>query len=411
MKNALWLVLFAVSIFSCTDKTLTYEYAAVQEEKSDDPERAGEQMFCDDWQSIISDTIYAKYQPLRRLRVNVHYVDRTDSCCNLKPGEGETFAANMLYAANNTLEDLHELSLPLGNDLPALPKHFKYQLEKDDSGKPKVFYHYNDDLYYYIHKGPYQNNYNRTVINKYRTGGDSTMNIFILPHHPDSLLKRDYIPRITGIALGRDMKVAGIIENGKPWEATGPVNHETGHILSLRHTWGYNDGCEDTPTHPNCWNYTKTPPCDTMVSNNMMDYNAYQTALSPCQIGRIQQKFAEAGSNQRKLLIRDWCELDKSSEIKIAGTSEWNAPLDLDRSIRIMPGGTLTIRCRINMPPGGRITVEPGGTLVLDQAWLRNDCGKTWDGIFLGELGKETGNMKTISPYRIDHLNDYIPKS
>ena len=55
--------------------------------------------------------------------------------------------------------------------------------------------------------------------------------------------------------------------------------HELGHSLGLLHTWNQDDGCDDTPRNAGCWGDT--------CSNNMMDYNASQSALTACQLGII----------------------------------------------------------------------------------------------------------------------------
>lgn len=102
------------------------------------------------------------------------------------------------------------------------------------------------------------------------------------------------------------------------------IIHETGHNLSLRHTWGGDDDCDDTPLgylydklvngncfynqRANCWAYGSNSQicpgslygydCDTWykISNNIMDYNQYQSALTSCQIGRIHSDLAGVGN-------------------------------------------------------------------------------------------------------------------
>lgn len=104
------------------------------------------------------------------------------------------------------------------------------------------------------------------------------------------------------------------------------LNHEIGHNLYLYHTWYGDDRCKDTPTgflydkvekdltcsynqHANCWTYdplipqcpgsTQGKPCDEWykVTNNRMDYTGYDgTALTVCQVSRIQSDLAVAGN-------------------------------------------------------------------------------------------------------------------
>lgn len=78
------------------------------------------------------------------------------------------------------------------------------------------------------------------------------------------------------------------------------MNHEIGHIFSLIHTWNSIDGCDDTPRGPvingvesQCFNWSSDPnnACNNWsnVSNNVMDYNNWQSSYTPCQIGRIHE--------------------------------------------------------------------------------------------------------------------------
>ena len=96
------------------------------------------------------------------------------------------------------------------------------------------------------------------------------------------------------------------------------INHEVDHNLSLIHTWGYlnnsSDQCDfnstlgydETLNSNNCWKLGYVPstsngqptvftPClgasccdeESEVSNNLMDYNEVQRAVTPCQIDRM----------------------------------------------------------------------------------------------------------------------------
>jgi len=70
------------------------------------------------------------------------------------------------------------------------------------------------------------------------------------------------------------------------------ISHELGHNLGLSHTWNRADGCDDTPRkEAQCWalNEPKSKACDELseCSNNLMDYNVWQNALSECQLAKI----------------------------------------------------------------------------------------------------------------------------
>jgi hypothetical protein len=172
-----------------------------------------------------------------------------------------------------------------------------------------------------------------------------------------------------------------------------------GHVFGLSHSW-YEDGCDDTPTHTNCWNYSDTPPCDKYVSNNVMDYNSQQIAWTPCQIGKIHLRMNDTLSSQRKLLIKDWCKLDTSSNIVITDSIDWLGYRDVNKSIIIEKGGVLKVCCRLGMPRDSYIHVKPGGKLILEEVTLHNDCGHTWQGIFIEVQGKEMGLLEKVG--RVD---------
>ncbi len=62
------------------------------------------------------------------------------------------------------------------------------------------------------------------------------------------------------------------------------IKHEMGHVMGLDHSWISNDGCEDTPSNPNCWDQNN---CIGIQSNNTMDYNNCQCAFTQCQINKM----------------------------------------------------------------------------------------------------------------------------
>ena len=79
---------------------------------------------------------------------------------------------------------------------------------------------------------------------------------------------------------------------------TNLLAHELGHSMGLYHTWGSNDLCTDTPTNSNGWN---SPD----ASNNMMDYNACQCALTSCQINRIHYHLLGNAGNISDCVVGD----------------------------------------------------------------------------------------------------------
>jgi len=281
------------------------------------------------------------------------------------------------------------------------------------AGSNGIYFHYDDELCYYVHKGRNRNLFDRRVIEKYSVGKDSILNIFIMPHHPDSVASPTYSASGVGVALGNAIKIAGIYENKAPsWSYRGVLNHEVGHVFGLVHAWVSNDGCADTPPHPaKCWNRTENSPCDTMATNNVMDYNALQNAWTPCQIGKVHRSMATPGSRPRKIIIPYWCTLNESKNISIRDTFLWEGAKDLEGHLIIEPGGVLQINCRVSMPPGGQLIIQAGGELRLgNNAVLHNDCDQEWDGIIIQERGSLKGRFSLMENTRIQNARNTLPK-
>jgi hypothetical protein len=354
------------------------------------------------------DTAFPNHTPLRNLRVNFHFVNSSDSLHNFSEDSGKVFVYKLLQVMQILFDKNDKMKFPKGNDIPVIPVNIKYILsnQKGDDG---IYFHYDDDLVYYNHMGPTRNNSDYTLIEKYGIGVDSIINFFILPHHPDSVKSKTYQSGCVGIALGNAVKMAGIYEKGfNEWNVRGTFNHEVGHILGLYHAWS-DDGCDDTPMHANdCW-ADASPGCDGRASNNMMDYNAWQSALTPCQLDIIHANLSNPRHQNRNLLIKSWCRLDPFKQIQISDSVLWTNDRDLETNVEILPGAILKIKCRVSMPPGSKIKVHPGGKLILEHCTLHNDCGKSWYGIEALKKGKSVGQvvkMKNVVVKDIDPVTE-----
>ena len=320
-------------------------------------------------------------EPIRYIRVNFHFMNSTDSSSNYSYKTGTHFARDIVKYANQDLAKNQPMNLPLRNSTPVLPTNYRYVLTPDGSveGDEGIYFHYDDALCYFIHQGKNRNSVSKEVIKKYCINPDSVLNVFVMPHHPDSVASKTYSEGQTGIALGNSIKISGIVEKKKyqPWLFRGLLNHEIAHVLGLHHSWGKRDGCDDTPPNPNCWHRTKNgSSCDSLNSNNVMDYNLNQNSWTPCQLSKIHRNFSQIGSRQRKLLIPHWCRLDTSQNVTIRDTVHWTTAKDLSGHLTIADGAQLTVSCRVALPENARIEVMPRGKLILDNSWLHNDCGE-----------------------------------
>ncbi|MEM1325857.1 MAG: M43 family zinc metalloprotease [Bacteroidota bacterium] len=360
---------------------------------------------CNDVLAYIPDTTQLSHRPMRYVRVNVHFMNSADSSQNYWGDEAITFAEKMIGNVNIDLTNNAKMNLPLGNDTPVLPTQYRLRLtgQPDTPDDKGIYCHFDDELYYHVHKGKNRNISKRDAINKYSIQKDSVVNIFLMPHHPDSVISKSYAGGVVGVALGTAIKLGGDFKSRRPyWHYRQTLNHEVGHVFGLQHTWAYNDGCSDTPKNPNCWN-KGSGVCDSLLSNNLMDYNAWQLALTPCQIGRVHRMMSKEG-RKRNMLIPTWCTLDSSKTVYIRDTVVWRGAYDLEGHIKIERGGSLEIQCRAALPPDAHIKIAAGGELILNNGQLHNACEQTWEGILIESKGEEKGILKLQGDYTIEDM-------
>lgn len=244
----------------------------------------------------------------RYVRVNIHFVQDEAGRNNFQPTDDPTtpldedgyrWAQMLIWAANwpHGWSENPPMVLPVGNRTPALPKRIQLVLTGVYFDRaPAAEQHYTDSNagsgYLFEHFG--------------RDKGRA-INVFVLDRA---------VPGSTGgIAdgIGANPQGAYWCKILSPWYGANlpkPIavwgyanilNHELGHVLGLGHTYSAGrydqdrptdwDGCPDTPDNPNCWD-ENDPKCTRLKvpeppSNNQMDYNNVQNALTPCQIGRI----------------------------------------------------------------------------------------------------------------------------
>lgn len=405
-------VFFLITGVACTPKLVTRfvdkaDLEAIPQ-SYDAPQTIKQKNGCNDYEAYIPDTSHLDHTPIKYVRINVHWVNSSDSSANFMDQEAIEFTRTLIHACNYNLEGNKKMWLPNGNDTPLLPIRYRLVLtpRPNDPNDDGIYFHFDDELCYYVHKGKNANLGNKRVVQKYGVQLDTVLNVFIMPHHPDSVASKTYSAGRVGVALGNALKMAGPFENlhTTPWDSRGVLNHEVCHIYGLGHAW-LNDGCDDTPVHgQDCWNKTDRPECDTMTSNNIMDYNFAQHAWSPCQIGKIHQRMSQLNSPARRYLQPNWCELHEDRHIVIRDTVVWAGAKDLEGHLTIASGGQLTIQCRVSLPKDAKIALEPGAVLILENdARLHNACGDQWEGIEVQSRNKESGKIIEIGHPKVEN--------
>lgn len=339
---------------------------------------------CTNWKNYLPDPSKPAYMPARLVRVNFHVMNSRDSSHNFQPEAARNYLRELLGHVNAEL-DTNVRNWRSPENTGVLPKGYRFVIAPQPvPGDDGFYFHYDDDLYYYVSQGKNANNYSRKVIDKYAVGKDSIINIFLMVHPDDSIKSKTYRANGQGIALGTAFKLAGLFESKESAKSfDGLFNHELGHVFGLQHAWT-EDGCPDTQNHPNkCWTYTDEEPCRSQATNNMMDYNAYQIALTPCQLGKLHGTLANESHIARKCLVPVWCQRNPERDIVITDSVAFMGARDFEGNITVADGGILYLSCRVSMPENAYILVAPGGKLWLDGCKLHNSCGKNWQGILV----------------------------
>lgn len=397
MRNFLQFVIFILICSSCSRK-LENSWILTPTSKIMLVSDAISKAACLDPLSYVPDEKYPLHSVFYQIKINFHFVDGLKGKNNFDLTDGVQYFKYMINNANDRLQDNFKMNLPLGNKTKNIPPRYKYVIKPSPKAKNSTgFYHHREkdpNVAFFLNKGEGQNNYSDDVF-KYAVEKDSILNIFVMSYPPEIMDKssKDYYG--AGIALGSCLKVGGIFQKGGPdWAYATLINHEIGHAFNLYHAW-QEDGCADTPDHPNCYG-EGIAPCTGLASNNMMDYNNSQMAITPCQIGTVRMAMSDTSSFQRKLLVHSWCDLDTTKNIFITEEVNWQGARDIEGDLVIKSGGKLRVCCRLSMPQYGKITVEPGGELILDNILLHNSCGKKWLGIELLTKGASRGLVTKI---------------
>ena len=166
--------------------------------------------------------------------------------------------------------------------------------------------------------------------------------------------------------------------------------HEVGHCLDLTHTYNgvncnggdtYLDDVFGSPPPGNCphiydWNANPLASTTDRITNNMMSGNKHAHYFSPLQMGRMHRALALKSIRQ----YLNNCVYDQLNPWQVNSNEVLDFDMQFDKDIIIDNNSTLEITCKLSMPNGSKIIVNPGSTLIIDGV-VTNNCDGAWDGL------------------------------
>src|SRR5688572_24493936 len=99
---------------------------------------------CTDYVNYAPDLNFPSHSPMRYVRLNFHIMKDSTGTINFDEQTGAEFVKGLIADANQRLSINPQMSLPEGNNTPALPKRFQFVLTPDPAiaGDDGIYFHY-----------------------------------------------------------------------------------------------------------------------------------------------------------------------------------------------------------------------------------------------------------------------------
>lgn len=188
----------------------------------------------------------------------------------------------------------------------------------------------------------------------------------------------------------------------------GHFLHEVCHSFGLWHNFqggGYGNECtiiRDGIADAGC--------PTTGTSNNYMDYTIPRAALSEDQIAKMHYSLmGNEGCSIIDDVIEDFCQYNASQPTTITSGQNivWGGSKNLVGDLII--NGSLTVKCNVSVPYGGKIIVNSGGKLFVQGGKFTNACG---DSVTVVEVlnGGYVNMYITPGNFAGEYIKDYNVK-
>jgi Secretion system C-terminal sorting domain len=203
------------------------------------------------------------------------------------------------------------------------------------------------------------------------------------------------IPKLGGGFVGELYHIMGI-------DHIGPLRTHYQHANG-------DDGCDDTP-----WESDSN-----VLGCNFSGQPGTKCALTQCQLGKIHYFFERLSPAVQRFpsgpgphvpggdgtyTMEGNCDINMPDiSIENGEIIKWESNRQLRSNVIVKTGGKLYIYCRVGMPEGATITVEPGGRLFLYGEVYNNCDGQRWEGVVVnGNSGLPQGFPPTNQGYFVN---------